>query len=360
MKKITLIMILFSIFGFSQQPKFVYNEVYKTETAIGNKDDILKISSYGYIIKSEGDDFFLLDKDKNFEKSHIYTKRGKTPRERKGEKVMLSTNDRYLCIIEFETDKTVLQVYDTINKKSKVIQHQKSNVVTASIYNLDKILYQIRESMSPPKVYLLEDDKEPIFVTEGLGEKWSPNGKWFLVEECMGTADKFGRKPISKFSLFDSDRKKVFETTEFGIEGPVRWSPNSDKLVIGNYGGTSFYIIYLEEVEKKLIVKNKYHFPGFNNEPDKNQYYGVLNPEWSPDGSKISFLRMTEDGHISLDENVWILEDISYSCYAISDFKNAHISNITWSQSGEIYVIKETRDIEKIKKEIIKISERKL
>ena len=97
-----------------------------------------------------------------------------------------------------------------------------------------------------------------------------------------------------------------------------------------------------------------------SNEPDKNQYYGVLNPEWSPDGSKISFLRVTEDGHISLDENVWILEDISYSCYAISDFKNAHISNITWSQSGEIYVIKETRDIEKIKKEIIKISERKL
>jgi len=42
MKKITLIMILFSIFGFSQQPKFVYNEVYKTETAIGNKDDIPK------------------------------------------------------------------------------------------------------------------------------------------------------------------------------------------------------------------------------------------------------------------------------------------------------------------------------
>ena len=51
-------MILFSVFGFSQQPTFVYNVVYKTKTAIENKDDVFLISSYRYIIKGEGDDFF--------------------------------------------------------------------------------------------------------------------------------------------------------------------------------------------------------------------------------------------------------------------------------------------------------------
>jgi len=356
MKKIIFIVILFSGLVLSQQLKVVYNEVYQTETAIGNKDDILKISSYGYIIKSEGDDFSLIDKDKNFERLHIYNRKGKTQKERQRESMRFSPNDRYLCINELEDNRTVLKIYDTINKNYRVIKHQKGNIVTASVYSMEKILYQVREKMSPPKVYMLESDQEPIFITEGLGEMWSPNGKWFLVEECVGTADRFGRKPISKFAIFNSDREKVFETAEFGIVGPIRWSPNSDKLIIGNHAGTSFYIVYLEEIGGKLIIKNKYHFTGFENEPEKKRYYGVMNPECSPDGSKISFKRTSSDGHISFGDNIWILEDTSYNCYAISDFKDTDISDITWSQSGEIFAIKEIRDLESNNKEIIKIS----
>ncbi|MDO9547769.1 MAG: hypothetical protein Q7J65_02250 [Candidatus Marinimicrobia bacterium] len=339
MKKITLFLLIFiSTVGFGKDT-INSEKTFELKKQTGKKTKISQVSSYGYAILSEGDDFFLLEYGKNFEKVFICSKADKTSPEQKGARVRFSTNDRYLCINKTEANRKTLEIYDTVSKNTKQIKTEVGNVVNASVFDMDNIIYQVRTEENEAKTYLIRNGGEPVFITDGLGGRWSPNGKWFLVEESQTNPDKSSKKKrIIMLSIFDSDGNKMIETNEFGTSNWIRWSPTSDKIVYTEFGSAGFYIIYLNDKNGELSIDHSYHF-----RPDKdvNNYYGTLEPEFSQDGTKISFIRSDEDGHYTYNQNIWILEDGSYRYYQVSDFSNAQINDVTWLKSNELSVIKE-------------------
>lgn len=141
-------------------------------------------------------------------------------------------------------------------------------------------------------------------------------------------------------SIFDSAGNKIIETSEFGTSNWIRWSPTSDKIVFTEFGSAGFNIIYLDDKNGDLTIDHSYHF---RPDKDENNYYGTLYPEFSQDGTKISFIRSDEDGHYTYNQNIWILEDGSYQYYQVSDFSNTLIDDVTWMNENELSVIK--RDI---------------
>jgi len=339
MKKITLFLLIFiSIVGFGKD-KVSSEKIFELKVQVDKKSEISQVSSYGYAILSEGDDFYLLDRDKDFEKAFICSKAGETSPEQKGDRVRFSTNDRYLCIKKTETNRKNLEIYDTVSKNKKQIKSEIGNVVNASVFNMNNIIYQVRTEENEAKTYLIRNGKQPVFITEGIGERWSPDGRWFLVKERKDNPNKNAkRKNIIMLSIYDSDGNKMIETNEFGTSNWIRWSPTSDKIVFTEFGSAGFYIIYLKEKNGKLSIDHSYHF-----RPDKdaNNYFFTIQPEFSQDGIKISFIRSIEDGHYTYNQNIWILEDGSYQYYQVSDFSSAQINDITWLNSNELAVIKE-------------------
>jgi len=339
MKKITLFLLIFiSTVGFGRDT-IISEKIYELKKQTGKKTEISQVSSYGYAILNEGDDFYLLNRNKDFEKVFICSKADKTSQEQKGHRVRFSTNDRYLCINKTEAGRWTLEVNDLVNKNTKLLRSEIGNVVNASVFNMNNIIYQVRTEENEAKMYLIRNGGQPVFITDGLGGRWSPDGKWFLVKESRVNPDKNAKKKrIMMLSIFDSDGNKMIETNEFGSSNWIRWSPTSDKIILEEFGGCGFYIIYLKEKNGELSIDHSYHF-----RPDKdaNNYYGTLNPEFSQDGTKISFIRSDEDGHYTYNQNIWILEDGSYQYYQVSDFSNTQINDITWLNSNELSVIKE-------------------
>lgn len=339
MKKITLILLTFvSLLGFGSD-KVISEKMFELKKQTGKRTEISQVSSYGYAILTEGDDFYLLDKNKDFEKTLICSKAEDTPQEIKGDRVRFSTNDMYLCIKKTEANRKTIEIYDTVSKNKKQIKSEAGNVVNASVFNMNNIIYQVRTKENEAKTYLIQNGEQPVFITEGIGERWSPDGRWFLVKERKDNPNKNAkRKNIIMLSIYDSDGNKMIETNEFGTSNWIRWSPTSDKIVFSEFGSAGFYIIYFKEQEGKLSIDHSYHF---RPEKDENNYYGTLQPEFSPDGTKISFIRSIEDGHYIYNQNVWILEDGSYKYYRVSDFSSTQISDVTWVNSNEMTVIKE-------------------
>ncbi|MDD5231017.1 MAG: hypothetical protein PHC43_06765 [Candidatus Marinimicrobia bacterium] len=339
MKKITLILLTFlSLVGFSSN-KVISEKMFELKKQTGKRTEISQVSSYGYAILSEGDNFYLLDKNNGFEKTLICSKSEDTPQEIIGDRIRFSTNDRYLCIEKKESNRKTLEIYDTVGKNKKLIKSEVGNVVNASIFDIDNIIYQVRTRENEAKTYLIRNGGQPEFITEGIGERWSPDGKWFFIKGSRDNPDKNAKmKRIMVFSIFDSDGKKMIETSKFGTSNWIRWSPTSDKIVFSEFGSAGFYIIYFKEQDGKLSIDHYYHF---RPEKDENNYYGTLQPEFSPDGTKVSFIRSIDDGHYIYNQNIWILEDGSYQYYQVSDFNNTQINDLTWINSNEILAIKE-------------------
>jgi len=340
MKKITLILLVFiSLVGFSRD-KITSEKLFELRKQTGKRTEISQVSSYGYAILTEGDDFYLLDKNKDFKKTLICSKTEGKSQEQKGDRVRFSTNDRYLCINKTEAGKWILEINDLANENGKkLLRSESGNVVNASIFDINNIIYQVRTKENEAKTYLVRNDGQPKFITDGLGGRWSPDGKWFLVKKNQTNPDKSsGKKRKILLSIFDSDGNKMIETSEFGSSNWIRWSPTSDKIVYTEFGSGGFYIIYLKEQNGNLSIDHSYHF---RPEQDENKYYFTIEPEFSPDGTKISFIRSIEDGHFTYNQNIWILEDGSYQYYQVSDFNNTQINDLTWINCNEILAIKE-------------------
>ncbi|MFA4922267.1 MAG: hypothetical protein WC611_09070 [Candidatus Neomarinimicrobiota bacterium] len=339
MKKFTLILLVFiSLVGFSRD-KITSEKLFELRKQTGKRTEISQVSSYGYAILNEGDDFYLLDKKKDFEKTLICSKAKGTSHEQKGDRVRFSTNDRYLCIRKLEGNKKNLEIYDTISKNKKQIKSEIGNVVNASVFNMDNIIYQVRTKKNEAKTYLIRNGGQPKFITEGIGERWSPDGKWFFVKGTKDNPDNNAKKKrIMILSVFDSDGNKIIETSEFGSSNWIRWSPTSDKIVYSEFGSAGFFIIYLKEQNGKLSIDHSYHF---RPDQDENNYFFTIQPKFSQDGTKISFVRSIEDGHYTYNQNIWILEDSSYQYYQVSDFSSTQINDVTWISSNEMAVTKE-------------------
>lgn len=295
------------------------------------------------------------------------------------EMARFSLYNRYVIIRIKKGEKTSLNIYDIQTQNTRTIEHDTGNVINATISpTTADILYEVRIFGESPKIYLLEEyDSEPILVAEGIGARWSPDGKWFFVRTIKDSGVKLKEKyfagKISKSEYLEKAKTKKTRSPDpapywiYSADGEpileledrihwIQWSPTSDKLVVQKYGEISFHIVYLKEHSNKLDIERVYHFPGFP--PSDKVYASASRPIWSPDGSKIAFIKIDGDGHYDLGWDVWILEDNTYTYYPITNSKDIRLRNLTWATANELYVRQSSQGFVKLNKLELTIPEK--
>jgi Tol biopolymer transport system component len=87
--------------------------------------------------------------------------------------------------------KATLGVYDVRTGQRIFLRDSKKDMVSASVSTRDgRIVFQAREDRSLPKVYLAQPDGSGAeFITEGIGETWSPNGEWIAIKRPVNLND---------------------------------------------------------------------------------------------------------------------------------------------------------------------------
>ncbi len=143
--------------------------------------DFHSISNNGTAIVSETDgqnlNFYLCDLESR-SKELLFRCPPKT-------RVKFSDDCRYIVKQLLEKTNTYAEIFDTQTGEVKILQHKDGQVVAPSISQITgDVLYQLREFGVPPKIFCLKKgESEPIFMTEGIGQSWSPDGKWFAVNK---------------------------------------------------------------------------------------------------------------------------------------------------------------------------------
>ncbi|MBD3338854.1 MAG: hypothetical protein GF353_07090 [Candidatus Lokiarchaeota archaeon] len=319
---------------------------------------IQHVSSGGLVIVSENRvDYFLINALKKvYKEENIYSTQIRSRREN----IWFSSNDRYLLIKRKEGRESILKIYDTIKDTSIVVRHNEGNVVSASVKDLENILYQVRSKNSRAKIYLITDNNPPVFVTEGIGEKWAPNGKFFYSdyykneELTIGEKSQFGllseeeaiaalesgkyqqEKIEIGFGIFNTRCVKLLDL-DFEMIDWLNWASNSLKISIEDRYSRGFYIVYLYENDNNLSIDNVYHFNDFK---EVNRLYiRCYFPTWSPDCTKVAFVKSTENSESIIENSLWILEDGKYNYYQIKSFGNAIIKEIKWINNYELLTL---------------------
>jgi len=299
------------------------------------------------------------------EKKRVFSKQKDSRKER----AFFALNDRYLLIHKLDGDQRIVEIYDTMENVSKEIRSNEGSIVLTAIFNMDNVLYEVKPQNGRLRLYLKNNENpNSLFITEGYAPKWSPNGNWFLTTKYQSSemlyrekldygiisreqfkADMEAGIDIKKHLLeriplvlciYNRKGESVLEFDQFKeYVDWVRWAPNSDKLVLQLSGNLGFMIIYLKEFNGDVTIERIHSYSGFDKKG--NNFYVCEEPRWSPDGSKISFIRTIEDGHRTLDSNLWILEDDSYNHYQISNFDDTLIKQMKWNSNNSLLVLKE-------------------
>ena len=173
-----LIILIFFLFGYAY-PQVVKEKIISFESNNETTKEVCDISKNGSIIVKESFSndssayyLYLL----NMEKKKVFLARSSNDRQGYA---WFSNN--YVVIRLISNIKTYIKIFDTKNGIEKTIENESGNVVSASVLNLNNIIYQLRTPNKTPKIFYLKNNKE-TFLANGIGEKWSPNGKWILVK----------------------------------------------------------------------------------------------------------------------------------------------------------------------------------
>lgn len=262
-----------------------------------------------------------------------------------------------------KNSKKVWEIYDIDTKQKRTIESNEGAVDVASIYDMNNILYRIHLNNDRPKIYLIKDNEEPIFIDNGFGVQWSNDKKYFLCEtyqnknlslfekknygkiskdEYRQQLKKQGgprREIFSRYTLYNSSGEKLLILKDFDLVDWIQWAPDATKIVLKERSDQGFKILYLNYItENDVEVKKVFHFPGFSKITSEISTI-CMNPIWSPNGTKILFTTEVEDGHSILYNNVYILEDNSYQYIPINVSTNDFVSKVEWISNQTVLLI---------------------
>jgi Tol biopolymer transport system component len=124
------------------------------------------------------------------------------------------------------------------------------------------IVYQAREPWEPrkreetefPQVFMAEPDgTNARFITNGMGERWSPDGKWFLVLRPEWRNDiSNGQRKHWEVCILSADGQFKLELEGFEKASTYQWSRTSDHIIVGLHSGRGFQVLALKESDKQL------------------------------------------------------------------------------------------------------------
>ena len=252
------------------------------------------------------------------------------------------------------------EILDIKTKKSRIIDSRDGSVVSASIFDINNILYLEDLEKDRSKIYLIKDNKEPVFIDNGFGGKWSPDKNYLLLESYQNnelslveqrefghiTRDEFirrfkarggiKREIFSRYAIYNKEGEKLLVLHDFDLVDWIQWAPDNKKIVLQERGDLGFKIVYLNFLsENNIIIDKVYHFPGLH-KSNNGLVTFCREPKWSPDGGKIIFITEVEDSDNVLYNNAYVLEDQSYQYFPIIESSDAFIFLIEWISKKSI------------------------
>ena len=332
-----------------------------TETELQHKNIIQISPKREMIIKEiQGDqnNFFLSSIDNPSEKILLFTAyHDQKPR------VMFSQEGKFIYYTLIENGKKILGTYERATGKRIIISDETNNVVSswsAISPTSRKIIYQVREEGALTKVFLAQPDgSEPSFITEGMGERWAPNGKWFTVLRPENIDDfktiyKTNKKGETWkglktenakwfYWIYSSTGDPLVSLNEFDQPNFFLWSPSSDHFIIRSMTDHGFWVVSIKEINGNLQLKKYTHF--VSEEIGKIE---LRNPSWSPDGENLTYIKsfLDESGHAYIKNEIWISTIDGKKTLKIKESEGSIEEIPIWSADSKI-LIKEGKNYSK-------------
>ncbi len=328
-----------------------------TETELQYKSIIQISPKREMIIKEiQGDEnnFFLSSIDKPSEKILLFTAyNDQKPR------VNFSQEGEFIYYTLIENDRYILGIYEIATGKRFFIRDETNNVASswsAVSPASGKIIYQVREEGALPKVFMAQPDgSEPRFITEGMGERWAPNGKWFAVlrpeniddfktiykTNKKGGTSKGLRAENAKwfYWIYSSTGDPLVSLNEFDQPNFFLWSPSSDHFIIRSRTDHGFWVSSVKEINGNLQSQKLTHF-----ELDEDRRIGPRKPFWSPDGKMIVYVKsfLDESWQSYIKNEIWVSTIDGKKQLKIHEMGGLPV----WTKDGKI-LIKEGKNYSK-------------
>ena len=241
-----------------------------------------------------------------------------------------------------EMGRAIVGIYKVVTGERLYIKDPTKNIVSASVSPVNGlIVYQAREPWENrkrkktdyPQVFMTEPNgTNARFITHGMGERWSPNGKWFLVLRPERNVDiSSGKRTNWELCIFSADGQ--FKLQLHGFEGArlYHWSPTSDHIMVDVYGDKGFRVLALKESDGSLKVVKVHHFRS-----GSDWRIELRRPSWSPDGKKICYIKsyMDESGSNYIRNELWIANTSGEKAFKLTETGGK--VNAVWSDDGTI------------------------
>jgi len=243
-----------------------------------------------------------------------------------------------------EMGRAILGIYKVVTGERLYIKDPAKDIVSASVSPVNGlILYQAREPWQNrkrketdyPQVFMAEPNgTNARFITNGMGERWSPDGKWFLVKRPERNVDtSSGKRTNWELCIFSADGKFKLELEGFERASTYQWSPTSDHIVLGMYSGKGFQVLALKESDGSLEVVKVHDFTAGD-----DWRIGLRQPSWSLDGKKISYIKSYSDerGHTYIRNELWIASTDGEKAFKLTE-TGSYIKAV-WSNDGTILI----------------------
>jgi hypothetical protein len=256
-------------------------------------------------------------------------------------RVHLSPDGNYISIENLKVG--TVSVYLLKDEKIFEIKDSGKSVVSVSISALTgEILYQAREHDIRKMPMVFKDDSDarnPKFMTEGLGEVWAPNGKWFLVKKPSAARRqefatiKMPAPPAYWYDAICSPDGKELLVLKYGTGSWYnRWAPTSDKLVIAPQEENGFLVIGIVDSGGNLSATEIHHF--INGVDDFSE--GII----SVDGNLIAYFKSiyTKDFENYAKREVYISTVDGSKNVQIEEFPGTSQLSIIWSAEGDLLI----------------------
>lgn len=258
---------------------------------------------------------------------------------------MVPLREGHPLLIKFRIEEGAVGVEPEKPLKLAFISNRANPTVTERLYVMDADGGNVVQVTQVGRVY---------------GFAWSPDGRKFAFTRNVGTLNW-----LPNIFLINADGTGETRLTTQPGQNPV-WSPDGRKLAFSSVddpGNSEIFVINADGTDLTNITNNPAQDGGAEWSPDGTKIAFLrdfafspevfvmnadgtgqtrltddfrldLSPVWSPDGSKLAFSREWAEGSAPWTGNIWIINPDGSGAINLTDFTERAATAPAWSPSG--------------------------